>query len=63
VIVGSLAARIGKDDRTAKEFRGPLAAKLDATAWPYPIVLYLSAVGLPGDHGVRAKKEGPARLG
>jgi tetratricopeptide (TPR) repeat protein len=43
VIVGSLAARIGKDDHTAKEFLGPLAAKLDTTQWPYPLVRYLRA--------------------
>src|SRR5208337_651232 len=43
VILGSLAARIGKDDGLAKEFLGPLAAKLDAAQWPYPVVRYLRA--------------------
>ncbi len=41
VILGHLAARIGKDEGLAKEFLGPLAAKLDAARWPYPIVRYL----------------------
>jgi tetratricopeptide (TPR) repeat protein len=43
VIVGSLAARMGKDESSAKELLGPLAAKLDTGKWPYPIVRYLRA--------------------
>jgi hypothetical protein len=41
VIVGSLAARLGKDEAASKELLGPLAAKVDATKWSYPIVRYL----------------------
>jgi tetratricopeptide (TPR) repeat protein len=41
VILGWLAARVDKDDSRAKEFLGPLAATLNASQWPYPIVRYL----------------------
>jgi hypothetical protein len=41
VILGNLAARTTKDESLAKDVVSPLAAKLDAEKWPYPIVRYL----------------------
>jgi hypothetical protein len=41
VILGDLAARMAKDEAAAKEFLGPIAKRLDASAWPYPVVQFL----------------------
>ncbi len=41
VIFSSFVERFGKNEAKAKELLGPLAAKLDASLWPYPAVRYL----------------------
>jgi len=67
VILGCLAARIGKDEAQAREFLGPLAARLDTSSWPCPAVRYLrgelDAAGLLAQANIHGKRHVHTYLG